>query len=132
MRSFNKHILNKFTRLFAHLPRGPFAVIRHTGRRTGKVYETPIMVEPTRDSFVVALTYGSDVDWYRNVLSTGHAELLWHGKEYSLEKPEPLAAQTALPLFSPFQRRILRSRGTHDFVSMKRRRQVGAAEPARV
>src|SRR5258708_3091507 len=104
MRSFNKQFLNRLTRLFALLPRGPFALIRHTGRRSGKVYETPIMVQPKDDSFVIALTYGADVDWYRNVLAAGHASLRWHGREYTLEKPEPLSAQTALPLFSPLQR----------------------------
>jgi len=77
------------------------------------------MVEPTAESFVIALTYGESVDWYRNVLAAGHATLLWHGRDYALGKPEPIAVQTALPLFSPFQRLILRMRGTQHFVSMQ-------------
>lgn len=57
MRSFNKHILNRVTRRFTSSSRGPFAIIRHVGRRSGKPYETPIMVEPAVDGFVIALTY---------------------------------------------------------------------------
>lgn len=130
IRSFNKHGLNKVTRYFARLPRGPFAVIRHTGRRSGKVYETPIMVERKGGSFVIALTYGPKVDWYRNVVAAGRAGLLWHGKEYALGKPEPLAPQTGLQAFSAWQRPILRRLGTRDFVRMRAMRLAGAHETA--
>jgi deazaflavin-dependent oxidoreductase (nitroreductase family) len=129
MRSFNKHIFNRVTRKFASFSRGPFAVIRHVGRRSGKPYETPIMVEPTGDSVVIALTYGPEVDWYRNVLAAGHATLLWHGREYTLEKPEPLAVQTALSAYPQPQRLILRMLGTQHFVSMKYQ-EVGRASHA--
>jgi hypothetical protein len=56
IRAFNKHITNRITRRFARFSRGPFALVRHVGRRSGKPYETPIMVEPTADGFVIALT----------------------------------------------------------------------------
>lgn len=132
MRSFNKHILNRVTRMFASFSRGPFAVVRHVGRRSGKPYETPIMVEPTRDGVVIALTYGPEVDWYRNVLAAGHCTLLWHGREYAIEKPEPIAVQTALPAFPQFLRMILRMLDTQHFVSMKYQGVVPAAETAGV
>ncbi len=119
IRTFNKHFTNRITRRFASFSHGPFAVIRHVGRRSGKPYETPIMVEPTAEGFVIALTYGESVDWYRNVLAAGHSTLLWHGREYALGKPEPIDVKTALPLFSPFQRLILRMRDTQHFVLMK-------------
>ena len=131
IRTFNKHFTNRITRRFASFSHGPFAVIRHVGRRSGKPYETPIMVEPTAEGFVIALTYGESVDWYRNVLAAGHSTMLWHGREYALGKPEPVAVQTALPLFSPFQRLILRMRGTQHFVSMKSQMGVSASQTAR-
>jgi deazaflavin-dependent oxidoreductase (nitroreductase family) len=130
IRTFNKHIINRITRQFASFSRGPFALVHHVGRRSGKPYETPIMVEPTVGGFVIALTYGESVDWYRNVLAAGHAALLWHGREYALGKPEPIAVQTALPLFSPFQRLILRMLGTQHFVSMKSQGRVSASQTA--
>ena len=120
LRSFNKRFLNRVTRRFARWSRGPFAVLYHVGRRSGKPYETTVMVEPMSDGFVFALTYGPEVDWYRNVLAAGHCTLLWHGCTYALEQPESFAIQAALPLFSPLQRLILRRLGTRDFVRMKR------------
>jgi len=76
IRIINKHITNPLLHRFAQLSRGPFAVIRHVGRRSGKPYETTIMVWPLRDGFVIALTYGSEVDWYRNILAAEHCTLL--------------------------------------------------------
>ena len=127
IRAFNKRITNRITRRFASFSRGPFALVRHVGRRSGKPYETPIMVEPTAEGFVIALTYGESVDWYRNVLAAGQATLRWHGRDYALGKPEQVAIQTALPLFSPFQRLILHMLGTHHFVRMQFQQGAGAS-----
>jgi deazaflavin-dependent oxidoreductase (nitroreductase family) len=119
IRTFNKHVLNPLTRKFADFPRGPFAVIHHVGRRSGKAYETPIIVQPVVDGFVIALTYGPEVDWYRNVLAAGHCTVLWHGKTYATGQPEPIDPQAALPAFHPFLRPILRILDMKDFVKMK-------------
>jgi len=119
IRTFNKYVTNRVTRWFASFSHGPFAIICHVGRRSGKPYETTIMVEPAGDSFVIALTYGPEVDWYRNVLAAGHATLLWHGRTYTLDKPESLAVQTGLSVFPQPQKSILRLLGIQHFVSMK-------------
>src|SRR5437660_486663 len=97
---------------------GRFAVIRHVGRRSGKPYETTIMIWPVEDGFVIALTYGPEVDWYRNILAAGQCTLLWHGRVYAVGKPKPIAATTALPAFPPAFRPILRRRVKH-FVRLK-------------
>ncbi len=119
IRTFNKYVTNRVLHNFARFSRGPFAVIRHVGRRSGKQYETTIMVEPLGDRFVIALTYGPEVDWYRNILAAGRCTLLWHGNEYALEKPEPIAMEAALQAFSRLQRPILRLVGVQHFVSMQ-------------
>ena len=51
IRTFNKYVTNRITRRFASFSHGPFALIRHVGRRSGKLYETPIMVEPTAEGY---------------------------------------------------------------------------------
>src|SRR5512147_1191921 len=63
IRIFNKHILNPLTRRLARSSLGVFANVRHVGRRSGKHYETPILVRPADGGFVIALTYGPEVDW---------------------------------------------------------------------
>src|SRR5436305_13379899 len=119
IRTFNKYITNPLLRRFANASHGPFAVIRHVGRRSGKPYETTIMVWPLGEGFVIALTYGPEVDWYRNILAAGCCTLRWHGREYTLGKPEPIDVRTALPAFPPFIKMILRIRGTLPFVQVK-------------
>jgi hypothetical protein len=44
-------------------PLSPFALVCHTGRRSGAPRRTPIRVVHRPDGFVVPLTYGPRVDW---------------------------------------------------------------------
>src|SRR5713101_8934606 len=60
----NKYVTNRLLRGFANLSHSPFAIIRHVGRRSGKPYETVIWVWPQGEGFVIAITYGPEVDWY--------------------------------------------------------------------
>jgi len=61
--------------------------MKHKGRKSGQHYETPIMAFRTTDGFAIALTYGSGVDWVRNVLAAGYCELEYRGRTYSLDHP---------------------------------------------
>ena len=119
VRYFNKHILNKLLRRLANLTFGPFALVRHLGRKSGKPYETPIMAFPIQGGFLVALTYGPQVDWYQNVLAAGRCELVWHNKPFAISQLEAFDPAAAVPLFPQPQRTILKSMGlVHDFVKM--------------
>ena len=118
IRAFNKHYFNRLVRRFAGVSRTPFALIRHIGRRSGKPYETPIIVMPQGNGFVIALTYGPEVDWYRNVQAAGEATLLWHNQEYALKQPEPIDVRTGLSAFPMPFRQILGLLGTQHFVRM--------------
>ena len=119
IRTFNKYVTNRITRRFANVSHGPFAIIGHIGRRSGKHYETTIMVRPTREGFLIALTYGPQVDWYRNVLATGGGTIYWHKRLYTVGQPEPMAVQTALSLFPQPEKLILRMLGIQNFVQVK-------------
>src|SRR5215207_585638 len=114
-----KHTLNPLTRRLAHSSFGPFSIIRHVGRRSGKQYETPIIVAPTEDGFVIELTYGPDVDWYKNVLAAGGCTVIWHGKEYVIDKLEPIDAETGRAAFPLPARLILRVTKRQHYVKMK-------------
>jgi len=114
-----KYTLNPLTRRLARSSFGPFTIVRHVGRRSGKLYETPIIVSPVKDGFVIELTYGYDVDWHKNVLAAGGCTLVWHGKQYVIDKIEPLDAETGRATFPPPQRQILRILGRKHFEKMK-------------
>ena len=79
MARFNRQVLNHLTRPLArHLP--GFGIIIHRGRRSGRIYETPVNVFRRSDGYVVALTYGAGADWVRNVLTAGVCDLITHGR----------------------------------------------------
>src|SRR4029079_1241702 len=46
-----------------------FGVITHQGRTSGRTYRTPINVFRRGDDYLFFLTYGSDVQWVKNVLA---------------------------------------------------------------
>jgi deazaflavin-dependent oxidoreductase (nitroreductase family) len=119
MRFLNKRIFNRVTLKFAGSAYSPISIIRHLGRRSGTSYATPIIVEPVGDTFLFALPYGSKVDWYRNVLAAGRGTLIWHGKVYPVESPQPLPAGTGLHAFPFILRLIVRIMGVQHFIQMK-------------
>jgi deazaflavin-dependent oxidoreductase (nitroreductase family) len=115
---FNKNILNRLTLRWAQSSWGPFAVIYHVGRKSGKQYETPLIVQPTADGFVLALTYGPEVDWYRNIVAAGNCRIRRHGKDYAIDKIEPMDKDTGLGAFPWIARVILGRVGAEDFVKL--------------
>jgi deazaflavin-dependent oxidoreductase (nitroreductase family) len=120
IRVFNKYVTNRVLRGLATRGVGPFAILGHVGRRSGKRYETTIMVWPASEGFVIALTYGPDVDWLRNLLAAGAGTVYWHGKLYRVGKPEPIGATVALQAFPRLFRLVFRTVGRHEqFVWLK-------------
>lgn len=77
-----KNTLNRGTVRLARAGRGPFSLVRHVGRSSGREYETPIVVARVPEGFVAELTYGESVNWYRNVLAAGGGELVVGGETY--------------------------------------------------
>lgn len=114
-----KYTLNPLTRRLARSSCGPFSIVRHAGRRSGKDYETPIIVAPVEDGFVIELTYGYDVDWHKNIVAAGGCTVIWHGKAYGIDKIEPLDAETGRAAFPQPQRSILRILGMKHFEKLK-------------
>ncbi len=85
---FNRRVTNPIARTVAgRIP--PLAIVAHRGRRSGTVYRTPVMAFRERggDAFVVALTYGPDTDWVRNVLAAGGCDIVRGRKTIALAGP---------------------------------------------
>jgi deazaflavin-dependent oxidoreductase (nitroreductase family) len=87
LRPFTTRFVNPVTRRFARWLPG-FGIIRYRGRRSGTLYRTPMNVFRRDDTYVFALTYGPDVQWVKNVLATGRAELEIRRDRVRLADPE--------------------------------------------
>ena len=81
---------------------GNASVVRHVGRKTGRPFETPVKAVATDDGFVIALPYGRNTDWLKNVLASGSATILDEGNHVrsraagdrsALRRRAPLLAQ---------------------------------------
>jgi deazaflavin-dependent oxidoreductase (nitroreductase family) len=77
---------NRITGLFAGWLPG-FGILTHVGRKSGRVYRTPVNVFRTPNGFIIALTYSSRSEWVKNVLAAGGCELKTRGKTYRLSAP---------------------------------------------
>jgi deazaflavin-dependent oxidoreductase (nitroreductase family) len=64
-----------------------FGVVIHTGRKTRRQYRTPVNVFRRGDCYIIALTYGSNADWVRNVLADDGCTLETRGRTLRLSRP---------------------------------------------
>lgn len=84
---FNRRVTNRVTGPLAPWLPG-FGVVLHSGRRSGREYRTPVNVFRDGSGYVIALTYGAEADWVRNVRAAGRATLLTRGRRLELTRPE--------------------------------------------
>jgi deazaflavin-dependent oxidoreductase (nitroreductase family) len=97
IRTSNKYLLNPVMLLLAGRRYWYASVIQHTGRRSGKRYSTPIVADRVGSHLIIPLPYGTQVDWVRNVLTTGNADIISKGHTYHVVCPELIDSTQALP-----------------------------------
>ena len=122
--AFNQRVTNRITRHFAGRLPG-FGILAHQGRKSGRIYHTPINVFKTRDGFLIALTYGSDAEWVKNVLAARGAQLETQGRHYDLSAPE-IVHDPSRQNFPPVVRTVLWIIGANDFMQLS----TSGASPA--
>jgi deazaflavin-dependent oxidoreductase (nitroreductase family) len=86
--------LGRFNRVATNRATGPlarrlpgFAVVVHQGRRSGRTYRTPVNLFRSGDRYLIALTYGRDRDWVKNVLAAGGCVVVTRGRRLRLVDP---------------------------------------------
>ena len=92
---FNKVVTNRVQGVYAWLL-PPWAVILHRGRRTGRAYRTPVLAFRHGDTIVVALLYGTESDWLRNIRA-GQGSVVRLGRTRPLAGPPRVSATDATP-----------------------------------
>lgn len=107
---------NRITSLFAGWLPG-FGILMHVGRKSGKVYRTPVNVFRASSGFLIALTYSSQSEWVKNVLAAGGCELRTRGQKYRLSSPtvtrDPTRRRFPIPV-----RLVLRIVGADEYMAL--------------
>lgn len=114
---FNRWVTNPLMRTFAgRLP--PFAIVEHRGRRSGRAYRTPVWAFSTADGFVIALTYGADRDWVRNVEAARGCTLTRGGRSIPCGDPRVVGAAEGARLMPAPIRPVLRGLNVTEFLRL--------------
>jgi deazaflavin-dependent oxidoreductase (nitroreductase family) len=116
---FNKLWTNRATMAIAGRRYSPYAILRHTGRRSGRQYATPVITASLVDGFIIPLAYGEDSDWYLNLIAAGEGTLEWQGQCYTIEAPELVDDEIARAAFPRFVCSQLVRFGITRFVMVK-------------
>jgi deazaflavin-dependent oxidoreductase (nitroreductase family) len=116
MAAFHRGITNRVAvRFAARLP--GFAIVTTVGRTSGKIYRTPVNVFREPDGFLIALTYGRESGWVKNVLAAGDCQLETRRTQYQLFGPV-VVHDTSRSRFPDFVRLILGLIAANDFMQL--------------
>lgn len=113
----NRRFLNPVMRhLAARMP--GIAVVVHRGRKSGRRYEAPVLIFMQGERATLALTYGSDVDWLKNVMAAGGCRLIRRGREREATDPQRISTEEGMRRMPAPIRMILQLFNVDEFVEM--------------
>src|SRR5215218_7617071 len=119
-RVLNKHIGNPAMMRLAGRRYWFAGIIRHTGRRSGREYATPVWAVPTTDGFLISLPFGEGVDWLKNVLAAGRATIETRGETWEVVNPEVVDRESVQPLLAGLVRMQFALAGIERYLKVKR------------
>ena len=125
IRRFNRRYYNRVVLIFAGERGTPYAVIRHVGRRSGQKYETPVFATPIVDGFLLALYYGAEVEWLRNLQAAGGGKIFFGGGEHPVGSPELIDDSVAFALLPEHWRLIGEIFGVKQYIRLREQAAVG-------
>jgi deazaflavin-dependent oxidoreductase (nitroreductase family) len=94
---FNKVVTNRVQGVYAWIV-PPWAVIVHRGRRSGRAYRTPVLAFRQGRAVIVALIYGEESDWLRNLQAAGGGLIVRGGRTHELGRPRIVETDAAAEL----------------------------------
>lgn len=102
LRKFNRAVYNRLAKLIAG--KVLYALVEHRGRKSGKIYTTPVIAHLHQGYVYIPLPYGDDTDWFLNLRAAGGCRLQYQGCWYAPKNPQVIDAEQALPVFSAYYR----------------------------
>ncbi|MGW4532056.1 nitroreductase family deazaflavin-dependent oxidoreductase [Nocardia sp. NPDC004340] len=95
-----------------------FGVVVHRGRKSGRVYRSPVMVFRREDGYRIALTYGRNADWLKNIRAAGSFEFETRGRTVTLTDPV-LGHDASASWAPPLVRQVLVGLNAADYVQAR-------------
>jgi deazaflavin-dependent oxidoreductase (nitroreductase family) len=114
--TFHRVVTNRIASRFANRLPG-FGIVTNVGRKSGKLYKTPVNVFREPDGFLIALTYGRDSGWVKNVLAAGGCQIETRRVPYQLSAPVIVHDPTRRR-FPVVVRIVLRLINANDFIQL--------------
>jgi deazaflavin-dependent oxidoreductase (nitroreductase family) len=96
-----------------------WGIIRYSGRRSGRRYATPVVVQRTRDGFLIPMPFGGATHWAHNVLAAGGVTVRWRAREYRAVDPEVIDWPSARSGFPPLLRAMVPVTGICTFMRVR-------------
>jgi deazaflavin-dependent oxidoreductase (nitroreductase family) len=110
---FNRVVTNRISRPLAGWLPG-FAVIVHRGRKSDAEYRTPVNAWLGDNDVIVALTYGRNTDWLKNLTAAIGGEVLAGRRTYRVGRPQ-LIGREGMSRMPAIARPILRAIDVDEF-----------------
>jgi deazaflavin-dependent oxidoreductase (nitroreductase family) len=114
---FNRQVTNRILGVLAPVAPG-FGMITHVGRKSGNTYRTPVNILGVDGGYFIALTYGRNSDWVRNVLAAGGCDVVMRGRTVHLAEPE-IVHDPQRSMVPALARPILGLVGVDDFLKLR-------------
>jgi deazaflavin-dependent oxidoreductase (nitroreductase family) len=98
-----------------HMP--ILGIVRHRGRKSGRMYATPLGVRPAvGGGFVIRLTFSDASHWYQNIQAAGGCVITYRGVDHTVARPTVVDRATTGPAYPRYERLALRLIGINEFV----------------
>jgi deazaflavin-dependent oxidoreductase (nitroreductase family) len=100
--AFNQRVTNRIQGIYApYVP--PLAVVVHVGRRTGRVFTTPVLAQLYAGKVAIPLPYSAEAQWVKNLQAAGSGEMIRRGKRFGFTQPRIVSdpsAETLPPIIA--------------------------------
>jgi deazaflavin-dependent oxidoreductase (nitroreductase family) len=115
-RLLNKYLFNRIIIALAKSGKGPFSVVYHVGRQSGRTYRTPVLASYVEDKIIIPLSYGENVDWLRNILAHGGCEIIYKDRKMGATNPKVIGSMDAFVILPEKRRRLFERFETEKFL----------------
>ena len=99
-----------------------WAVLRHTGRKSGTTYATPVVALKIADGFFVPLPFGDATQWAKNLFAAGGGVVKYAGREYRVTEPQVVEREAIADRLPKLVRFASRRIGLRQFIEVVRER----------